>query len=737
MLSSCIRHATNASGELGEPPVKTRVTRLFGLALPLFILALLGGCSSTPEQRTETTTDYGRVPSSETFPVPPEIKANVDFWRNVYAKWGRGQVAIHDDEHLDVVYEVINLPGTNPDGYTTDQQALIRSSVASWKGRLRNVQDKTARGETLSADEAALRDRLVASGGPRAVNGADERVRTQRGLRERFRRGVEVSGRYEGRFREAFRSAGLPEDLVFLPHVESSYQLNARSTAGATGVWQFMPATGRSYMHVGDVVDERLDPVVSAKAATRYLGEAHRRLGTWPLAITSYNHGVGGMARARSEHGTDFGRIVRHYQGPAFKFASRNYYAEFLAAREIATHPDKYYPGIVLQQPMTEERIVLQHSVPATQLASQYGVSVDRLAAVNLAWLSSARSGRANLPVGHTVWLPAGASRGVAGQSAGDSVARIGAFEAPVRSTGPKSLVVVEGGDQGEALARAQPRVSAAPSAVVKPITPDSIQATLEKAERDKPVPAVAPRREETAAKTELAKNDKVRKAGEFAEEEEAVLAKLDKAGKAPAKEDKAVLAKNDKTGKAGGKDDKATLVKNDKTGKAGASAEEEKPALAKLDKAGKAPAKEDKAVLAKNEKTGGKDDKATLVKNDKTGKAGAKDDKTGKPGAKDDKVAIAKNDKTGKAGAKDDKATLAKNDKTGKAGTKDDKTGKTGKAEKAAPKASREHVVQANETLFRVASRYELSVDQLRRMNGLTGKDNSIRPGQRLRVSI
>ena len=279
-------------------------------------------------------------------------------------------------------------------------------------------------------------------------------MRPQRGLRERFRRGVEVSGRYEGRFREAFRSAGLPEDLVFLPHVESSYQLNARSTAGATGVWQFMPATGRSYMHVGSAVDERLDPVVSAKAAARYLGEAHSRLGTWPLAITSYNHGVGGMARAKAEHGTDFGRIVRHYQGPAFKFASRNYYAEFLAAREIASHPDKYYPGIVLQPPMTEERVVLQTSTPASQVAGRYGVSLDRLAAVNLAWLASARSGQAALPAGHTVWLPAGSTQRVAGQSPSASSTSIGAFEAPARPQGPSSLVVFDSSDRDEAPAR-------------------------------------------------------------------------------------------------------------------------------------------------------------------------------------------------------------------------------------------------------------------------------------------
>jgi LysM repeat protein len=161
----------------------------------------------------------------------------------------------------------------------------------------------------------------------------------------------------------------------------------------------------------------------------------------------------------------------------------------------------------------------------------------------------------------------------------------------------------------------------------------------------------------------------------------------------------------------------KADPVKNEKVGKTGA-AKEDKTTLAKNDKA----AKDDKTG-----KPGAKDAKSSLAKNDKAGK----DDKTGKPGSKDDKASLAKTDKTGKPGAKEDKATVAKNDKTGKAGAKDDKSGK------AAPKASREHVVQANETLFRVASRYDLSVDQLRRMNGMTGKDNSIRPGQRLRVSI
>lgn len=689
------------------------------LVLPLFTLVLLGGCSSTPEQRTATTIEYGRVPSSEVFPVPPEIQGNVDFWRNVYAKWGRGQVAIHDDEYLDVVYEVVNLPGTNPDGYTPDQQALIRGHVSSWQGRLRSMQDKVARGGALSPDEAALRDRLVASGGTRAIYGADERVRPQRGLRERFRRGVEVSGRYEDRFREVFRSAGLPEDLVFLPHVESSYQLNARSTAGATGVWQFMPATGRSYMHVGSAVDERLDPVVSAKAAARYLGEAHSRLGTWPLAITSYNHGVGGMARAKSEHGTNFGRIVRQYQGPAFKFASRNYYAEFLAAREIASHPDKYYPGIVLQPPMTEERIVLQTSTPASQVAGRYGVSLDRLAAVNLAWLASAKSGQATLPAGHTVWLPAGSTRGVAGQPSGASPTTIETFDAPVRPRRPSSLVLA---DPDEFPVQTLTKTAVAPpttppAASVQPAKPE-IPAPAMLAKADRRIAPAVPAIDDEAFDAALARIEQTEKAGTVTEHMSGV-AEDQKIGKAAlARVDRVAAANDEKTGKAGSaKVDKASMAKNEKSGKVGS-------------------VKDDKAVVAKNEKNGKagqtKDDKAALAKNEKSGKAGS---------VKDAKAVAAKNEKNGKAGpTKDDKAALAKIGKPGSA--KDDKTAlakveKTERGGKTVTKASREHVVQANETLFRVAARYDLSVEQLRRMNGVSGKDNSIRPGQRLRVSM
>jgi membrane-bound lytic murein transglycosylase D len=233
------------------------------------------------------------------------------------------------------------------------------------------------------------------------------RVRTQRGLRERFRRGLEISGRYEAAFREIFRRHGVPEDLAYLPHVESSFQLNARSSVGATGVWQFMRATARHYMTVNNHIDERLDPIIAAEAAARYLAEAQRQLGHWPLAITSYNHGVAGMKRAKAQHGTDIAVIVADYQGRYFGFASRNFYAEFLAARHVARHAGRYFsPAIVYEPPLEQRQVRVERRSTVAELARAHQVPQHELISANPAWLSGIRTGRVAVPAGSRLWLP-------------------------------------------------------------------------------------------------------------------------------------------------------------------------------------------------------------------------------------------------------------------------------------------------------------------------------------------
>jgi membrane-bound lytic murein transglycosylase D len=429
----------------------TTLARRRALALFPFLILLLVGCAGTDNRQASTGT----------FPVAPEIQPNVDFWRHVYGVWSRKQVAFHDEQYMGIVYEVSDVPGASGGSYSSQQRRNVQAKKAWYKSRLATLERKVSRGDSLSRDERALYDKIVDGGGKHALIGASDRVRSQRGIREKFRRGLEISGRYDDTFRDIFRSRGLPEDLAYLPHVESSFQVNARSGVGAAGIWQFMPATGRVYgMTVNHAVDDRLDPVIAAEGAAGYLGSAYSKLGSWPLAVTSYNHGQGGMAKAKAIYGNDFGAIATRYKGPYFGFSSRNFYAQFVAAREVAGNPKKYFPeGVHYEKPLSHHRLVLRASMPAHHVASHYGVSTHRLAGLNLHWRDSALSGRANLPAGTTVWLPDGALDRVAGQPS-YAPAMVARSEPKARPTA----------SMGDALARAQlaPKAKAKPAAELK-----------------------------------------------------------------------------------------------------------------------------------------------------------------------------------------------------------------------------------------------------------------------------
>lgn len=122
------------------------------------------------------------------------------------------------------------------------------------------------------------------------------------------------------------------------------------------------------------------------------------------------------MANAKAQHGNDIGDIVKNYRGQYFGFASRNFYAEFIAAREVTRNADRYFPeGVRREEPWPHDRLVLQHSMPVDHVAGHYGLTPYRLADLNMHWRDPARDGRAHLPAGSTVWLPSGTKNRVAG----------------------------------------------------------------------------------------------------------------------------------------------------------------------------------------------------------------------------------------------------------------------------------------------------------------------------------
>jgi membrane-bound lytic murein transglycosylase D len=369
----------------------------------LLIALLISGCASSPtEQLPVDNTDTALV-------TPLGLEPQIEFWRKVYSHWSQGQSVLHDDRHLQLIYAELTLPGPVTDHYTSEQRAYVAAQRKLWHGRLAELERRLLAGEALNPAQQALADFITEHAGPQAVYGAADRLRSQRGVRERFHRGLAISGRYDAAFRRVFHDAGLPEDLAFLPHVESSFQAHARSSAGATGMWQFTRGAAQTFMIDHPALDERLDPVASARGAARYLSTAYRRLGSWPLALTSYNHGINGMSRARDRFGDDFVRIVNEYDHRLFGFASRNFYAEFLAAREVARHPQRYFPeGVAFHPPLNGDGLILSESLYAHQLAHHFGLDRSTLIALNPAWTAAAATGRVSLPVGTAVWLPAG-----------------------------------------------------------------------------------------------------------------------------------------------------------------------------------------------------------------------------------------------------------------------------------------------------------------------------------------
>ncbi|MFO1353010.1 MAG: lytic transglycosylase domain-containing protein [Gammaproteobacteria bacterium] len=373
------------------------------LLLSLPALLILATCSSPPIKPTVT------APANTDFPTSTALEPQVDFWRKVYALWRTDQVVLHDDRYLQLVYEVIDLPsatGNNP----ALEQDVIKTRQRALQQQLHDLEQTLAMQAPLAGEQQQLAERISKTAGAGAIAGAAERLRNQRGLKEKFKLGLEISGRYERQFRQIFRNAGLPEDLALLPHVESSFQNQARSNAGAVGMWQFTRGAANLYMRRHPALDERRDPVASARAAARYLGEAYAILGNWPLALTSYNHGMAGIRKASELYGPNLDDIIRLHDGSRFGFASRNFYAEFLAAREIALAPQRFFPeGIVYQTPRPLERIVLERAASVAELARNYGVDQATLADLNPAWTAVAFKDTMTLPEGIEVWLPSGA----------------------------------------------------------------------------------------------------------------------------------------------------------------------------------------------------------------------------------------------------------------------------------------------------------------------------------------
>jgi membrane-bound lytic murein transglycosylase D len=173
-------------------------------------------------------------------------------------------------------------------------------------------------------------------------------------------------------------------------------------------MWQFMRSTGRRFLRIDAVVDERLDPYRATEAAVKFLEQNYIVLDSWPLALTAYNHGTAGMRRAKEQMGTsDIAVIARKYQSRSFGFASRNFYVAFLAALEIDQEPEKYF-GNLERLPVDNSRVVeLPNFIPASRIAKAIDVELEVLRRLNPSLLPGVWNGSRHVPKGFEFRVPA------------------------------------------------------------------------------------------------------------------------------------------------------------------------------------------------------------------------------------------------------------------------------------------------------------------------------------------
>lgn len=354
------------------------------------------------------------------FVTPAGLRERVEFWKLVFYRYGKDQVVLHHREFPQAIFRVLDFrkvaQGMSPRQYERYRKQIIEARTKEIEAAIYNLgRGGTPRNRFEQEVQAAMQK--VPGGIAKYQRvGAEQLIRSQTGIREKYESAIKRAGRYLPIMEEIFaKDFALPVELTRLPFIESSFDYNANSSVGAAGIWQFMRSTGRLYLRINNAVDERRDPIESTRAAARYLSGAYNQLGSWPLAITSYNHGVGGVMKKVKKFGsTDIVKIVEHPTERVFGFASSNFYPEFLAAVELYDQHEVYFPNVQIDPPLDIVEVPLSASYSAGHVLNVTGLRPEELHEYNRGLLPPVLSGKARIPAGYTLKLPRRAASSVA-----------------------------------------------------------------------------------------------------------------------------------------------------------------------------------------------------------------------------------------------------------------------------------------------------------------------------------
>lgn len=178
-------------------------------------------------------------------------------------------------------------------------------------------------------------------------------------IKEKFSIWLSRSTKYIEIMKDILIQKGLPEDLVYLPLIESGFNVNARSPAKAVGPWQFIESTGKRYgLIINWWVDERKDPIKSTEAAARYLSDLYKMFGDWSLALAAYNAGEGRVYKAVNRYGeNDYWNLLGTKHLPR---ETKDYVPKFIAAITIAKQPENFgFDNLKEHQTLNYEEVII------------------------------------------------------------------------------------------------------------------------------------------------------------------------------------------------------------------------------------------------------------------------------------------------------------------------------------------------------------------------------------------
>jgi membrane-bound lytic murein transglycosylase D len=168
-----------------------------------------------------------------------------------------------------------------------------------------------------------------------------------------------------------------------------------------------MRSTGVRYMRIDHIVDARRDPFFATDGAARLLADNHSVIQSWPLALTAYNHGLASMRRAvQQQKTTDIATIVAKYQSRSFGFASRNFYTAFLAALEIDSDPERYFPNLKINPSHDTATLTMPAFMTVDTLADALNLRKSTLRELNPALTDIVWSGDKYVPQGFELRVP-------------------------------------------------------------------------------------------------------------------------------------------------------------------------------------------------------------------------------------------------------------------------------------------------------------------------------------------